>query len=87
MSRELEQLSIEFQHLCLKQETLPCTGQWETFYPDEIMDWQTKRIAIQAAKALCGDCPIREQCLEFALANNEAYGIWGGLTPQERNSI
>lgn len=87
MSRELEKLSADFQALCLKEETLPCTGQWETFFPDEILDTVTRKIAIQTAKDLCNSCPIRAQCLEFALANNEAYGIWGGLTPQERSAI
>lgn len=29
-------------------------------------------------------CPIREACLEFALINNEQYGVWGGSTPAQR---
>jgi hypothetical protein len=32
-------------------------------------------------------CPLREQCLEFALVNNEHYGIWGGLNVLERAYI
>jgi hypothetical protein len=30
------------------------------------------------------ECPIREECLNFALVNNEQYGIWGGATPAQR---
>jgi len=30
-------------------------------------------------------CPIREQCLKFAAVNNEHYGIWGGLYPEQRH--
>lgn len=32
-------------------------------------------------------CPIREQCLIFALVNNEKTGVWGGTTPQTRRAI
>lgn len=32
-------------------------------------------------------CPLREQCLQFALINNEHYGVWGGLTVLERAYI
>ncbi len=32
-------------------------------------------------------CPIREQCLQFALVNNEHYGVWGGLRALERAYI
>jgi hypothetical protein len=32
-------------------------------------------------------CPLREQCLQFALVNNEHYGVWGGLTVLERAYI
>jgi hypothetical protein len=32
-------------------------------------------------------CPLREQCLKFALVNNEHYGIWGGLSVLERAYI
>ena len=30
-------------------------------------------------------CPIRHQCLIFALVNNEHYGVWGGLLPEQRH--
>ncbi len=39
------------------------------------------------AKNICGDCPVRLQCLEFALANRERDGIWGGATEKERRRI
>jgi WhiB family transcriptional regulator, redox-sensing transcriptional regulator len=39
------------------------------------------------AKTICGDCPVRLQCLEFALANRERDGIWGGATEKERRRI
>lgn len=40
-----------------------------------------------AAKAVCGRCPVVRECLEHALAADEPYGIWGGLTVQERQAL
>ena len=36
------------------------------------------------AKAICAGCPVRAECLDFALAGSERFGIWGGLTEKER---
>ncbi|MBD04074.1 MAG: hypothetical protein CME24_06990 [Gemmatimonadetes bacterium] len=40
--------------------------------------------ALRAAKAMCGGCPVVQECLEYALGNNERYGIWGGKSTRER---
>jgi WhiB family redox-sensing transcriptional regulator len=37
------------------------------------------------AKAICAQCPVREQCLEFALEVRPSDGVWGGMTPIERH--
>jgi len=42
---------------------------------------------IAAAKAVCMQCPVRWQCLGFALRTGQAYGIWGGATEDERLSL
>ncbi|HZT65546.1 MAG TPA: WhiB family transcriptional regulator [Acidimicrobiales bacterium] len=39
------------------------------------------------AKAICGVCPVREACLEYALARRERDGVWGGATERERRRI
>lgn len=39
---------------------------------------------VKEAKAVCALCPVRIQCLNYAIENNERFGIWGGLTPHER---
>jgi WhiB family transcriptional regulator, redox-sensing transcriptional regulator len=39
---------------------------------------------IARAKVICAGCPVRKQCLEFALTHEQTYGIWGGTTPQDR---
>lgn len=36
------------------------------------------------AKRICGECPVRLQCLDNAMASDEHFGIWGGLTEKER---
>lgn len=41
-------------------------------------------LQIEAAKAVCRSCTVRQQCLEFALASNQEYGVWGGTTEEER---
>ena len=38
-------------------------------------------------RALCAVCPVRGDCLHKALVTGEAWGIWGGLTPDERAEI
>jgi len=40
-----------------------------------------------AAKAVCAGCPVRIPCLEFAMATRQEYGIFGGLTEQERRTL
>jgi len=36
------------------------------------------------AKVLCEQCPVIVQCRQFALATNEPFGVWGGMTARER---
>lgn len=40
----------------------------------------------ERAKEICASCPVRKECLDYALATKEPYGIWGGLTEVERKS-
>lgn len=71
-----------------------CEGQPDLFFPEDITnyegdligsrDFETKRLAIRTAKALCASCPLQKLCLDTALANDEHWGIWGGLTGEER---
>lgn len=39
------------------------------------------------AKKVCNECPLKKPCLQFALLNNEPYGIWGGVAPRERRHM
>src|SRR3954463_16691188 len=39
------------------------------------------------AKEVCRGCVVQEDCLEYALANGEKFGIWGGMSERERRRI
>jgi WhiB family redox-sensing transcriptional regulator len=47
----------------------------------------TSRHDYDLAKRTCAICPVREDCLEYVLDNNEREGIWAGLTYHERRAI
>jgi WhiB family redox-sensing transcriptional regulator len=40
-----------------------------------------------AAKAICASCPVLQECRKQALTLSEPYGIWGGLTEEDRLAI
>lgn len=42
---------------------------------------------VKVAKQVCGDCPVRAACLEYALEHNEEFGVWGGTSENERRRI
>lgn len=42
---------------------------------------------VAAAKAVCGRCDVRDECLEFALRTREPFGIYGGMTARERRVL
>ena len=46
-----------------------------------------KNFREQRAKSICGDCVVRDDCLEYALSIREQHGIWGGLSEAERRSM
>ncbi|OLT42162.1 transcription factor WhiB [Saccharomonospora sp. CUA-673] len=39
------------------------------------------------AKAICGRCPVRDRCLSYALDAGLDFGIFGGLTQEERREL
>ncbi|MGW4234546.1 WhiB family transcriptional regulator [Streptomyces sp. NPDC004980] len=44
-------------------------------------------VQTEDAKAVCATCPVREQCLEWALENGQDSGVWGGLGESERRAL
>jgi WhiB family transcriptional regulator, redox-sensing transcriptional regulator len=70
--------------------------------PTEEPDWQERALCAQTdpeaffpekggstreAKRICSGCEVRAECLEYALANDERFGIWGGLSERERRRL
>ncbi len=58
-----------------------CYGQ------DPDMFFPTSEEEAAPALALCGRCPVRQTCLEWALKYGERYGVWGGTTEQQRRRL
>ncbi|AEI11634.1 transcription factor WhiB [Cellulomonas gilvus ATCC 13127] len=52
----------------------------EAFFPE-------KGGSTREAKKVCTGCDVRAECLEYALANDERFGIWGGLSERERRKL
>lgn len=52
----------------------------EAFFPE-------KGGSTREAKKICTSCEVKTQCLEYALQNDERFGIWGGLSERERRKL
>lgn len=69
-----------------------CRGiDTEIFYPPRDKDLY-KQIADEARSYCLGDedtpeCPVRKECLWYAINGDELHGIWGGLSHRERNAL
>lgn len=61
----------------------PCHRQGHLFMPDRALAEDD----VARARALCAACPLTTACLAHALAAREQLGIWGGCTPEERETL
>ncbi|MBF6138237.1 WhiB family transcriptional regulator [Nocardia otitidiscaviarum] len=61
-----------WRELALCSQTDP-----DVFFPE-------KGGSTREAKLVCGRCEVQGECLEYALAHDERFGIWGGLSERER---
>lgn len=52
----------------------------EAFFPE-------KGGSTRDAKRICSTCDVRGECLEYALNNDERFGIWGGMSERERRKL
>ncbi len=52
----------------------------ELFFPE-------RGASTREAKEVCRGCVVKGDCLEYALANGEKFGIWGGLSERERRKV
>lgn len=64
------------------REELPMPDAWwPAGHGGTLSPWE------QDAVEACGWCPVRAECLAYALAAGERHGVWGGLLPTERHSV
>jgi WhiB family transcriptional regulator, redox-sensing transcriptional regulator len=67
------ELSWQERSLCAQTDP-------EAFFPE-------KGGSTREAKKVCVGCDVRGECLEYALAHDERFGIWGGLSERERRKL
>lgn len=72
---DLDEGTLGWQERALCAQTDP-----EAFFPE-------KGGSTREAKRVCASCDVRSECLEYALANDERFGIWGGLSERERRKL
>src|SRR4051794_34008909 len=58
----------------------------DVFFHPEGERGSRRRAREAAAKAICAECPVLVQCARHALAVREPYGVWGGMTEDEREA-
>lgn len=63
-----------------RDEALCAQTDPESFFPD-------KGGSTREAKELCALCPVQPECLEFAVAHDERFGVWGGLSERDRRRL
>jgi WhiB family redox-sensing transcriptional regulator len=63
------------------QDDANCKGaNADLFFPE-------RGASTRAAKAICRECRVRAECLEFAIETGEKFGIWGGMSERERRKV
>jgi WhiB family redox-sensing transcriptional regulator len=70
---DVEELAWQEQALCAQTDP-------EAFFPE-------KGGSTREAKKVCLSCEVRVDCLEYALEQDERFGIWGGLSERERRRL
>ena len=75
-----ESLPSEGVELSWQERALCAQTDPEAFFPE-------KGGSTREAKRVCLSCDVRGECLEYALAHDERFGIWGGLSERERRRL
>lgn len=88
MHRQNEKRLFELNLAIRANEGVECQEYPELFFPEDAhQHWSTRSPEIAFAKLVCERCPLILQCREYAVFADESYGIWGGMTAQERRAI
>ena len=73
--QDSDDAELSWQERALCAQTDP-----EAFFPE-------RGGSTREAKKVCVSCEVRAECLEYALENDERFGIWGGLSERERRKL
>lgn len=76
----MKRMMVDWRHRAACREEDP-----ELFFPLSEMGPGARQAA--EAKAVCARCPVRAECLDYALENGLDHGIFGGLTEEERRRV
>ena len=72
--------ALSFDHAAWMQRGA-CRGNGpDTFFP-------TGRADAAVAKLICADCPVKTECLNYAMRNGDIVGIWGGTSEKQRRQL
>ena len=68
-------------------DSAACLGKGsELFFADSVNTKESKKLIAQA-KAICDKCPVVAECLQYAINNDEGFGVWGSFSAKERRII
>lgn len=86
--RQLERKYIELQEAIRRNDGVECSQVPDVFFPEEgkQQDKEFYQLQVDTAKAICADCPLKIQCLDYAVSAR-MQGIWGGTTEAERKLL
>jgi WhiB family redox-sensing transcriptional regulator len=59
----------------------------DLFFPSEDAPAELVRVQVATAKAVCRSCPVAGVCLSTALTRRWSYGVWGGLSAEDRKAV
>jgi WhiB family redox-sensing transcriptional regulator len=71
------------------QHHAACRGEDASlFFAPSYFERRSEKQAREAvAKSICARCPVRAECLDFALEVRDPHGVWGGLNEMERRTL
>lgn len=80
MSARIDTLGVVWEQAGWMRDGLCAQTDPDSYYPEQ-------GESTAAAKQVCQGCPVRAECLAYALARNERFGVWGGLSERERRPL
>jgi WhiB family transcriptional regulator, redox-sensing transcriptional regulator len=71
------------------QRHAACRGEDASFFfAPSYFERRSEKLARESvAKSICARCPVRAECLDFALEVRDPHGVWGGLNEMERRTL